>query len=136
MVWQNIGQKPKAKKLKRVFWWRKVPPQETIMSNQTFSRSYLQGLPDKYKQEHIDALLALCVQEIQAAATDGETSYMYVIDTSRMKPYKSSYVITKDDMISAFQIKFPDCSISYEETVFGDDSYTKITQKGIIIDWA
>ena len=109
------------------------------MSNQTvqtFSRSYLQGLPDKYKQEHIDVLLELCVNEIQAAAIDGKTSYMYVIDTSRMKLNKSSYVITKDDMISAFQIKFPDCSISYEETVFAfayDQSYT---QKSIIIDWS
>ena len=113
------------------------------MSSQTFSRSFLQGMPEQRKQQNIDKLIEQFVQDLQRAAASGKTSYMY--STARVESYNSAImrpngqeepVITNDDLISAFQRKFPDCRISYEETWVERDSNTKYLTKGIIIDWS
>uniref|UniRef100_A0A6C0L7D4 Uncharacterized protein n=1 Tax=viral metagenome TaxID=1070528 RepID=A0A6C0L7D4_9ZZZZ len=45
-------------------------------------------------------------------------------------------VITIDDLVSAFQKKFPDCDVSYQETWVDIDSNNRSLKKGILIDWS
>lgn len=99
---------------------------------QTFSRSFLQGIPDQRRQCHIDNIINGFIADLHAAASAGKTSYMYVPTILR----QGAPVITNDDLVHAFQRKFPDCTISYEETWVNTDLYTKVLKKGIIIDWS
>lgn len=114
------------------------------MSSQTFSRSVLQGIPEQRKQQDIDGLIERFIHELLHAAAMGKTSYIYNVDNCRelnkhLFPggaNQTSPVITIDDLVSAFQRKFPDCHVSYQETWVDVDSKTMSLKKGIIIDWS
>ena len=44
--------------------------------------------------------------------------------------------ITTDDLVSAFQKRFPDCNISYQEIWVDVNSNNRVLKKGIVIDWS
>jgi hypothetical protein len=109
------------------------------MSSPTLSRSFLQGLPELFKQRHIDGLIQGFVNMVQTAATEGKTSYMYDPNSHRshlQQHNPSMPVITNDDLISAFQRRFPDCDISYQEVWVDVNSNNRVLRKGITIDWS
>jgi hypothetical protein len=114
------------------------------MDSETFSRSFLQGIPEQCKQSRIDQIIYQFINELKNAAAMGKTSYMYNVDNCRelnkhLFPggaNQTSPVITIDDLVSAFQKKFPDCNVSYKETWVDVDSKTMSLKKGIIIDWS
>jgi len=140
------------------------------MDSETFSRSFLQGIPEQCKQSRIDQIIYQFINELKNAAAMGKTSYMYqpphdLIQTGPAirinvslnppalgKTFLSSAsgaaginslsntphlpVITIDDLVSAFQKKFPDCNVSYQETWVDIDSNNRSLKKGIIIDWS
>ena len=106
------------------------------MSFQTFSRTYLQvlavqGLESLHKQQYIDALVQRFIAILQNDAAAGKTSYTY-----EPPHHLQLRNITIDDLISAFQRKFPDCDISYKEVWIDVNSTTKSLRKGVVIDWS
>ena len=107
------------------------------MSTQTFSRAFLQSAPLWERQRRIDRILIITgfVENIQNAAIQGKTQYVYI-----HKPDSSSLPeITRDDLIPAFNRKFPYCDISYKETwveVDPMDPSKRVLQKSIVIDWS
>jgi len=111
----------------------------TNMTTETFSRAYLQGLPEQYKQQLISHMLLPVVNEIKGRATSGVTSYTYVMPAQRQymthAGQPSIPVITEPDMVDAIRLKFPDCTVSYQETWVDTDSRTRTLKKGIVIDW-
>lgn len=112
------------------------------MSTETFSRSFLQRMPEQHKQQHIDSLINVFIHDLRNAAIRGKTSYMYDLNNRQNNsqfviPLSESLPrITNDDLVSAFQQKFPDCNISYQETWINVNSNNKVLKKGIMIDWS
>lgn len=110
------------------------------MTDQVFSRSYLQGIPEMNRKRMINNIIEGFINELRAAASAGKTFYMYDPITStqhRICSYPPPLPPpTTEELISAFQLKFPDCDVSYEE-VWIETSPTKRTlKKGIRIDWS
>lgn len=100
------------------------------MSLTIFSRSFLQGIPEQRKQQHIDGLIQESIHMLQNTAAEGKTSYFY--DSNNCCP-----TITIDDLVSTFKRKFPDCDISYKETWVENKSIQyRFLKKGINIDWS
>ena len=85
------------------------------MNSKTYSRSYLQGIQEKTKQDYIDNIIHQNVHLIHRAAVQGDTSYMYDINIFPAKPTNIP-VLTNKDYISGFQRMFPDCDITYKES--------------------
>ena len=108
------------------------------MSTQVFSRSFLQGIPEQRKQQFIDRIIQAFIGHLQSAAAEGKTSYMYDINTQRqlIQHWPSLPLFTTDELVSAFQKKFPDCDISYQETWIEVNSDNRVLKKGILIDWS
>ena len=108
------------------------------MSITTFSRSFLQGLPEQRKQQHIDLLIREFIHDLQNAAAEGKTSYMYSPRDLKEIGIRllNKPPITNDELVSAFKKKFPDCDVSYQETWVNVSLNKKILKKGIIIDWS
>ena len=105
-----------------------VPEPEPVI----FSRAYLKKLHTEQKKNHVDNLVAGIIQNIRNASSSGKTSY--VVDmtdysaqygANRMRPYDryppmpayTPLVIPQDELVSLFNEKFPDCSITYKETI-------------------
>ena len=127
-------------------------------SSETFSRSYLQGLPEERKQKHIDNMLQKYIHEIKHSAGIGKTSYTF--DQTRISQDRnqrgvvegegvrlnrpgrgdenipSAPVVTNEDLIAAFQKRFPDCDVSYQETWVDVNPHNRVLKKGILIDWS
>ena len=105
--------------------------------DKTYSRDYLQGFRDQFKQDLADRIIARCVNTLLNAAANEKTLYLYEIsatpDLCGFYSYISPTTLTTDDYISAFQRKFPDCTISYQETW---EPNTRILKKGILVDWS
>ena len=119
------------------------------MSFETFSRAFLQGIPDQRKQQRIDKFIKGFMRELEQNAAEGKTSYRVSVGNNYagMKYYHQPLnmnagmaldepVITTEDYISAFKQKFPGCRITYEEKWIDASSNTKHLTKGIIIDWS
>jgi len=119
------------------------------MSFQTFSRAFLQGVPDQRKQQRIDKFIKGFMRELEQNAAEGKTSYRVSLGNNYagMKPYKATLnmntgtaidepVITNEDYISAFKQRFPGCRITYEEKWIDASSNTKHLTKAILIDWS
>lgn len=99
-----------------------------------YSRSYLQGMQAERRKQAIDQMVNGFIHSVIIAAGRGETSYKYTI-TSAMNQDK--YIIgllrfSIDELIAGLQVKFPECQISYDESL---DEYGCII-KSIIIDWS
>ncbi len=108
------------------------------MNTTTFSRSYLQSLPEKRKQNHIQAIIQEFVQTVQNSASLGKTSCIFSRDEKRGGCYSHPPPpdISNDDIIKALQEKFPDCSVRYEENWVETTPNTKTLTKGILVDWS
>lgn len=109
------------------------------MSYATFSRSYLQGLPEMIKQGELDRHLDNVVRVIQSAALEGKTSYLYNPDGGPSGPgirFNGRFTYTDDDFILAFKRRFPDCDVIYQEKWDDVSPENKILLKGILIDWS
>lgn len=114
-----------------------------MSSPQTFSRSFLQGIPEQRKQQHINQIIQWFIHELQNAAAAGKTSYMYSLDQRHAvaavglgQSNPPPPVTTNDDLVSAFQKKFPDCDVSYQETWVDVNPHNRVLKKGIVIDWS
>ena len=91
------------------------------------TRAFLQAMPERNKQQFIEARIDNAVTEIQRAALRGRTSYTYdpnkpvtpglTISDSPPRP-----TVTMDEWVAAFKRKFPDLNISYKD--------------GILVDWS
>jgi len=103
------------------------------MDSQLFSRSYLQDLPQERKQEYIHRLVQVFLPHLLNAAAKGKTSYTYYI---LPETYTTLPVITCIDLIRAFEKKFPDCQVSYKETLHENTGSTPFTEESIVIDWS
>ena len=109
------------------------------MDSQTFSKAYLQGIPEKRKQNRIDQIIRNFIRDLEYAASQGKTSYMYNPNNPHRPIELSNRVepeITNNDLISAFKRKFPDCIVTYEENWVDVDYQNKVLKRGILIDWS
>lgn len=108
------------------------------MSLQTYSREYLQAIPQQRKEEAIDSIVQYILHDIRTAAAVGMTSYRYVKpDTVReIKSYPPAPVLTDAEIIAGFFARFPGCKVYYEEVWVESASNTKTLKKGIVIDWS
>lgn len=114
------------------------------MSTHTISRMFLQAqaTPETHKQNYIENyIIGKFISELLGAAKIGKTRYIYT------HPPPSAFCgssirtppppkLTNEDLIAAFQRKFPDCDISYQEIWDDIDATTRILKKGIVIDWS
>jgi hypothetical protein len=106
------------------------------MSFQTLSRAFLKEAPEREKQRHIEMIIQGFVHDLQRVAITGKTQYIYTHIPGRISSNPPPPTITNDDLVSAFQRKFPDCDVSYQETWVDVDSNNRVLKKGIVIDWA
>ena len=106
--------------------------------SQTFTRAFLQGLPEQRKREEADRRIQVHVDGIKQFAAQGKTSYMFEPDNNRHNPvqHHSIPVLTNDDFVAAFQRKFPDCTVTYQEAWVDVDATNRILKRGIVIDWS
>ena len=107
----------------------------------TFSREYLQGLPEKRRLDSIKNLVDQYVVAITREAELGKTSYLvnYIANDPHKgcaKTYPPPYIPTLEDMIEGFMIKFPGCKVGYTETWQETRPGVKEQKKGILIDWS
>jgi hypothetical protein len=110
----------------------------TIMNSQTYSRDYLQSIPQQRKEQAMDGLVQGIIQNIRTAAAVGMTSYRYVKPErdSGVRSYPPAPVLTDDEIIAGFAARFPGCKVFYEETWVEVGRDTKKLKKGIVIDWS
>jgi hypothetical protein len=121
------------------------------------SRAYLQGLPEETRQKQINMVIDHHYNQLRQivpqTAIAGKTSYLY-----ELKPLPSAHpsappppTISSEDLVEAFKLKFPDCTITYfEDWVLQDDKRNhhikypdnwvaekiKVLKTGILIDWS
>jgi hypothetical protein len=113
------------------------------------TRAFLQGLPEQRKRESeqrkmqsADATIAPHVTYIQDSAALGKTSYMFEPDNPRHNNPNSQGLVlqpnylTADDFVAAFQRKFPDCTVSYQESWVDVNVTNRVLKRGIVIDWS
>jgi alanine racemase len=101
------------------------------------TRAFLQGLPEQRKRGAADATIAHHVTYIQDSAALGKTSYMFEPDNRSHNVYhQTNPNLTADDLVAAFQRKFPDCTVSYQETWVDVNATNRVLKRGIVIDWS
>ena len=97
------------------------------MSDITYSRAYLRGIPEQLKQQEkrkaIQSIYDSVITKVADTATNGGTSYLIWEDIYRNKLTVS---LTDEDIIDALRGKFPDCDVSFKN----------IRGKAILIDWS
>jgi len=111
----------------------------------SFSADYLRSLPEKLRQKEIDLKISQIIssfsQILYEEASLGKTSYLYVIPT-RTQEVHHQWIgmqvvsITPDQLVGAFEKKFPGCKIIYNETWNDTSANTRVCKKGIMIDWS
>ena len=130
-------------------------PYVVKMAEQTFSREYLQGLPEEIKRNTINNVINCIVSEVKRSAIRGETSYIVekIRITNLLKPSLSNLVkfpssnpsnpssnlslnISINDIITEMQKKFPDCIVLYEETWVNVTPTNRVLTERILIDWS
>jgi len=110
---------------------------------QTFSREYLQGVQEQRKQEAIERVYSGFITYLLNHAAVGRTSYLYQYnELPSINCYPTPGIelqqpptITNEDMVEAFQKKFPGCIISYQEKWDEKVPGLRRLHKGILIDW-
>ena len=111
------------------------------MDSTTYSRSYLQGIPEKQKQETIHRLInSQFHRALVNNAAAGKTSYM--VEESVWNTHNSGInhprnpKFTRDEFITAIETRYPDCKVSYQETWVDVGINNRTFKKGIVIDWS
>ena len=116
----------------------------------TYSREFLQSLPEKKKQLEIKAMISSFSQILLQAAENGQTSYFF--DMSNIRRISPSDIgkrhaggqynpipattMTNEEITARFQLAFPDCSVKYDEQWVETNASTKVFKRGITIDWS
>ena len=98
------------------------------MSLQTYSREYLQAMPQQKKEKLIDRIIQGFLHEIQTAAELGITSYRYI----RSYPLD----LSDADIVAGFFTRFPGCKVYYEDILVEKGGHTHILKNTIVIDWS
>ena len=135
------------------------------MAQQTFSREYLQGIPNKNKKNTINQIIQQHIAAIQQAANTGKSSYTVCLTNPQTTQILGNYynilipnehrqyidkfgrhktsnledlnsLISRNEYIDEFKIKFPGCDISYEEAWLDVNQTTRVLNHNIIIDWS
>jgi hypothetical protein len=109
--------------------------------NKTFSRAYLQGLPEQKKQELFSQIISqFHGWVIQTAGQMGKTSYIVeesvwnVYKNQRSSPPPPSF--TTDELVIAIWKRYPDCKVFYDEVWVDTGVNNRSLKKGIVIDWS
>ena len=117
---------------------------------QTYSREFLQSLPDKKKQQEIEVMINTFKQFLHQAAENGQTSYFFDMTNMRKvtpdptlkhvvqtkAALNSQTTMTNEEIVMRFQTAFPDCSVRYGEEWMESNASTKVLKRGITIDWS
>ena len=117
---------------------------------QTYSREFLQSLPDKRKQAEVDAMIKGFWQTMYLTAENGQTSYFFDMTTMRKitpeptlkhvvqgrAAINSQTTMTNEEIVMRFQAVFTDCSVRYAEEWIESNASTRVLKRGIIIDWS
>ncbi len=125
------------------------------MNNQeTFSREFLQNMPEKHKNDMIESYLTNNITRLViAAATENKTSYLFEITNELLRNqnpiarnnlgqfFRSMNLnLTIEDFIPVLKKKFPDCKINYVEkwveTPISLTEKKNVLKSGIEIDWS
>lgn len=108
------------------------------MNLPTYSRDYLQAIPQQRKQEAVDRIIQTIIADIHTAAAVGGTSYRYVRpkEDTMIKSYPPAPVLTDADIVAGFFTRFPGCKVYYEEAWVDYAKDMKTLKKGIVIDWS
>jgi hypothetical protein len=112
---------------------------------------YLRALPAAIMKQKIDNEIARITGSFRETlirhAGEGKTSYLYEIpgENQTRQPrdlihqmHQNSQIppLTPDQLIAAFEQKFPGCAVSYKETWIDTNANTRVFKKGILIDWS
>lgn len=100
------------------------------MTLKTYSRDYLQSIPQQRKEQLIEGIVLYIINDIETAALVGGTSYRYI------RPQFSFPELTDAEIVAGFFARFPGCKIYYEDVWVEVGSDTKQRKKGIVIDWS
>uniref|UniRef100_A0A6C0AP28 Uncharacterized protein n=1 Tax=viral metagenome TaxID=1070528 RepID=A0A6C0AP28_9ZZZZ len=117
---------------------------------QTYSREFLQSLPDKKKQQEVDAMIKGFWQSMHVTAENGQTSYFFDMTTMRKvapepasnrvlqtkSTLNSQTTMTNEEIVTRFQTAFPGCSVQYGEEWVESNASTRVLKRGITIDWS
>lgn len=118
---------------------------------QTYSREFLQGLPEQKKQQEIDNIVQNFWQSLYQSAESGQSTYFFdMTNMRRVMPsdptqnrqiqtkaaMNSQTTMTNEEIVTRFQQKFPDCSVKYGEEWVESNASTKVLKRGITIDWS
>lgn len=108
---------------------------------QVFSREQLQELPAKHRLDAITKAVDQFHYSVIATAKSGKTSYLVDINhipknKSGLNQFPPDYIVTVEDMIEGFLMKFPECKVEYIETWEETQPGVKKQKKGILIDWS
>jgi hypothetical protein len=116
---------------------------------QTYSREFLQSLPDKKKQQEVDAMIRGFWQSMYVTAENGQTSYFFDMSTMRKitpepassrvvqaRPSNSQTTMTNEEIVTRFQAVFTDCNVRYGEEWVDSNASTRVLKRGITIDWS
>ncbi len=120
------------------------------MSTHTISRMFLQAqaMPETHKQNYIENyIIGKFISELIGAANAGKTRYIYTHNYNPSPTFITCQKygtpspppppkFTNEELIVAFQRKFPDCDISYQEIWDDINATTRVLKKGIVIDWS
>jgi hypothetical protein len=109
------------------------------MSLTTYSRDYLQAIPQQRKEQAVDSIVQTILNDIHTAAAVGGTSYRYVRPPTDGRGFAHRHpevVLTDAEIIAGFFARFPGCKIYYEEAWVDSGRDTKTLKKGIVIDWS
>lgn len=90
----------------------------------TITKEYLQSIPKKHIESHIAAIVEQQVWKILETAT---RSTKFFFTYREMPDIVTSYTPSLEDLLEAFQRKFPDCKVYY----YNSPDATKI----ITVDW-
>jgi hypothetical protein len=107
---------------------------------ETFSRAYLQGVPEQKKQELLYSIIINFHGSLIQTAQTGKTSYM--VEQSVLNGYNNNNInpplpkFTYDELIVAIKKKYPDCKVTYESTWVDTGINNRTRKEGIVIDWS
>jgi hypothetical protein len=117
---------------------------------QVYSREFLQSLPEKKKQAEVDGMIKGFWQSMYLTAENGQTSYFFDMTNMRKvtpdptqrqalqtkAAMNSQTTMTNDEILTRFQLAFPDCSVRYGEEWIESNASTRVLKRGITIDWS
>jgi len=112
--------------------------------SQTYSRTYLQGIPMESKRAEVSRIITSFINELRDHAGQGHTTFLFDMTNMRyvapdknkqISKFMTTYSIPKEELVPLFQEKFPDCVVTLQEVWIETYSNTKTLKSGILIDW-